>query len=166
MKKKILLLFFLYLNFVNSQNTNYQRSWGTYFGDERLQLNDSKVDSQGNLYLVGTAFGIEVDQYFWQVYNMPNPYHNSYIGGNSDGFILKFNTYGECIWGTYIGGLGSDSIESIDIDVNDNVYLVGSTNSDSGIATANAYQPIKSQGYDFIVVRFLSNGVLDDLLWW
>ena len=51
MKKAILLL--LISCSVSAQNFNFQRSWGTYFGDERFYLQDSKVDKQGNLYLVG-----------------------------------------------------------------------------------------------------------------
>jgi hypothetical protein len=157
---KIFLLILLISFSAKSQNFNFQRSYGSYYFDERFRLNDSKVDSQGNLYIVGTALGIDVNQYLTFV-NTNNSYHNNYYGGNSDGFILKINKFGQTLWGTFVGGLQDDTIASIDIDSNDNIYILGNTNSDSFVATTNAYQQVKSGGTDFMLARFSSNGVLD-----
>jgi Secretion system C-terminal sorting domain len=157
---KILYLFLLISLTTFAQNFNLQRSWGAYAFDERFILNDSKVDSQGNLYIVGTAIGEDVDFYYF-FEDLTNPYHNSYIGGNTDGFILKVNTQGELVWGTFVGGLNDDTIGAIDIDTNDAIYIVGSTNSESLIASPNAYQPNKAAGYDFMVAHFLQDGTLD-----
>lgn len=157
---KIITVFLIMSLNVSAQNFNLQRSWGAYTFDERMILNDSKVDSQGNLYLVGTAIGEDVD-FYWFFENLTNPFHNNYIGGNTDGFILKINILGEVVWGTFVGGLDDDTIASIDIDANDAIYIVGTTNSETLIASPNAYQPNKAAGYDFMLARFFEDGSLD-----
>ena len=49
--KLILIFVFIFFSKNIKAQFNYQRSWGTYFGDERFELGDSKTDSQGNLYI-------------------------------------------------------------------------------------------------------------------
>lgn len=146
------LLLFLFINFsVVAQN--YQRTWGSYSPfDDRGTIIDSKVDSQGNLYIVGQCSEIHF-------ININNPYHNDPIG-NSDGYIMKYNNTGELIWGTYVGGERDDAVSSIAIDANDAIYILGTTNSELFIASANAYQPTKGAETDFMLAKFESNGIL------
>ena len=83
------ILFFLLINFsVFAQN--YQRDWGTYTFNERYKIYDSKVDSQGNLYVVGI---VSVSPYscFYYFENLTNPYNNQPLGGETDGIIIKYN---------------------------------------------------------------------------
>ena len=54
--KKRYFIFVLFTVIINAQ-FNYQRSWGTYLGDERFALGDCIVDNSGNLYVVGTVKG-------------------------------------------------------------------------------------------------------------
>ncbi len=153
------ILFFLLINFsVFAQN--YQRDWGTYTFNERYKIYDSKVDSQGNLYVVGI---VSVSPYscFYYFENLTNPYNNQPLGGETDGIIIKYNNLGQIVWGTYIGGSGNDKVTSIDIDTNDNIYIIGVTNSTTNIASINAYQPQKEYGSDFMIAKFQSNGILD-----
>ena len=94
MKKAILFIFISFSAL--AQNFNYQRSWGTYFGDERFRLKDSKTDKQGNLYLVGAFInGSSTTQ---PVFSTPNSHQPTFGGGESDGFIAKFNNLGQLTW--------------------------------------------------------------------
>lgn len=153
------ILFLLLINFsVFAQN--YQRDWGTYTFNERYKVYDSKADSQGNLYVVGIA---TVSPYtcFYYFENLTNPYNNFPLGGETDGIIIKYNNLGQIVWGTYIGGSGNDKVTSIDIDANDNIYIIGITNSITNIASTNAFQPQKEFGSDFMIAKFQSNGILE-----
>jgi hypothetical protein len=157
MKKIILLLLISFA--ASSQNFNFQRSWGTYFGDERFFLSDSKTDHLGNLYIVGKIY--IVDAINPPVFNFQNSHQPSYGGGVSDGFIAKFNPLGQLVWASYFGGENEDDLVSIDIDSNNIIYLLGYTTSTTGIASANCYQPSIAGGQDFIIARMLPNGSID-----
>ncbi len=162
MKKYILLLFTCSL--CTAQNINITRDWGTYLYDERYVITDSAVNSQGYLYIIGTI--LRINNQIPNSFNNPNPNENSiyssYRGGNSDGFILIVDPVnGQNIWGSYFGGPGDDTLSSITIDANDNLYILGSTNSTTGVATANAYQTNKNAGYDFMLARISANHVLN-----
>jgi hypothetical protein len=152
-------LFILLISFsANSQNFNFQRSWGTYFGDERFLLSDSKIDSQGNLYIAGAIFSQDITT---PIFNTPNSFHATYGGGLSDGFIAKFNTLGQLIWASYFGGENNDHISGIDIDATDNIYIIGTTNSLTNIATLGSYQNILAGVNDSFIAKFTTNGLLD-----
>lgn len=143
----------------SAQNFNYQRSWGTYFGDERFRLKDSKTDKHGNLYLVGAFInGTSTTQ---PVFSTPNSHQPTFGGGESDGFIAKFNNLGQLTWATYFGGSDKDIVTGIDFDASNNAYIVGSTQSTNNIASINANQTTLNGLSDFFIAKFASNGVLN-----
>lgn len=156
--KLILILGFVFFSKKINAQFNYQRSWGTYFGDERFELGGSKIDSQGNLYIVGSVYGIDLTNLV--TFTNATSYHQNYSGGDYDGFIIKFNNLGQIIWGTFLGGNNIDKIYSIDIDNNNNVYIIGSTLSNTNIATIGAFQENLIGGGDLFISKFTSNGAI------
>ncbi|MCK9613497.1 MAG: SBBP repeat-containing protein [Bacteroidales bacterium] len=63
-------------------------------------------------------------------------------------------------WGTYYGGSGSDIGYGISCDAGGNVFVTGSTESTTGIATSGAHQETYAGGNnDAFVVKFNSDGV-------
>ncbi|MGG7034550.1 MAG: T9SS type B sorting domain-containing protein [Flavobacterium sp.] len=86
------------------------------------------------------------------------------MGFNTDVFIAKFDASGVRLWGTYFGDTGEDSASDVDIDNNDNIYIVGGTNSDSGISINNTFQTsLNKEGNaigssDAFLSKFNSNG--------
>ncbi len=162
MKKYIFLLFVF--NLSTAQNINITRDWGTYLLDERYVITDSAINIQGYLYIVGTVLRVynQTPFYFTNPDPNGNSIYNAYRGGNTDGFIIMFDPVnGQGIWASYFGGTGEDALSSITIDANDNLYILGSTNSSSGVATANAYQTTKNAGYDFMLARISANHILN-----
>ena len=155
MKNSILFSIFFISTFTNAQ-FNFQRSWGTYFGDERFVLTDSEIDSQGNLYIVGTVNGTDLTNI--TTFTNTSSYHQNFGGGDCDGFLIKFNNLGQIVWGTFLGGSGFDRISDIDIDNNDNLYVIGSTNSNSNIASIGAFQENLIGGGDCFISKFTSSG--------
>lgn len=153
------LLFLLLLTFSSqAQEFNYDRNWGTYFGDERFYLQDSKVDAQGNLYIVG--FYRNDEGVVPPVFPTENAHQPFYGGGVTDGFLVKFNNSGQLLWATYFGGNGTDVINGIDLDAANNIYLVGSTASTNQVATPNAAQPTLHGALDFFITRLSPDGVV------
>ncbi len=154
-KLTLLLGFIFFSKNINAQ-FNYQRSWGTYFGDERFELGASKIDSQGNLYIVGSVNGADINNL--TSFTNSTSYQQNYGGGNYDGFIVKFNPQRNIVWGTFFGGFNNDQISTLDIDNNDNIYIVGSTLSNSNIATSIAFQENLNGDGDLFISKFTSSG--------
>jgi len=131
-------------------------TWGTYYGgtggDEAYGI---ALDASNNTYITGytsSASGIAT----------AGAYKTSFTsaGITNDAFVAKFNSTGASIlWGTYYGGAGNDLSYGIALDASNNVYIVGQTNSTTGISTAGAYQTTFGGGTeDVFVAEFNSTG--------
>src|SRR5437763_554997 len=65
-------------------------------------------------------------------------------------------------WATYYGGNDQDIAYNLTTDPFGNVYMVGQTESTSGIASAGAYQTTIGGGVDAFIVKF---DALGNRLW-
>lgn len=123
--------------FLGELNANGVRQWATYYGNDNglTFANSISIDLQNNIYLSGATTS---DAFI----ATPNSFKESMIDNNRfDGFLAKFDSLGNRIWGTYYGGTSDDIIEDSDIDENGNIVLVGYTMNSTDIATLNSYQP-------------------------
>jgi hypothetical protein len=97
------------------------------------------TDSQFNAYLAGSA-----------AQGLPtSPGVVKPAIGNPNlpsGFVMKLNSTGHLIYGTYLGGSSSDEAEGIEKDGNGNAYVTGRTTSSDFPITANAFQKKLNQG--------------------
>lgn len=95
-------------------------------GDERI--NDAKVDSNGNLFIVGQTLST----------NFPVI---GGLGGNESGmdaFVTKIGAGGfDFVFSTYLGGSDTDNANGLAL-ANGKIYIAGSTSSNS-FPTVNAY---------------------------
>lgn len=118
-----------------------EREWGTYIGGEDLDIvYDNTSDKDGNIYITGITYsdnGISTTGAYQE---------DRASSDSSDAFLIKFNTDGEIVWGTYFGGTGYDIGEGIAIDSNNNIYIVGTTLSRTGIESSGSHQE-KINGY-------------------
>jgi hypothetical protein len=159
MKKITLLLAFLLLGNLHlySQDFNFQRTWSTYYGDENLRFMDGEIDSQGNVYLMGTVYGSYINAIQFTTANAIQPI---YGGGTSDAFLVKINPNGSIAWATYFGGENTEIAEAIAIDKDDNIFIIGETNSTQNIATPNCYQPNLNGLGDTFLAKFSVGGTI------
>lgn len=148
-----LLILNMLFNKTYSQTLNFDRAWATYFGDQDLKWGDNAIDSEGNIYFVGAVLDGSV---FVSTAGSQQPL---YGGGDSDGFIVKLNAQGDLVWATYFGGELTDYITGIDIDDLNNIYIIGHTNSPTGIASPNSFQPLMDGVSDIFVAKFSGEGV-------
>ena len=164
MKKQNLLIsaiaIFGFATITKAQNV---RAWGTYYtgtgqvwpnGEERG--NSCITDAAGNVYMVGfTSSNSDIAT--------AGAHQTVYAGGpissgtgGYDAFLVKFNSSGVRQWATYYGGSENDKGISCALDASGNVYMIGSTSSTSGIATAGAHETTVNDGF---LVKFNSSGV-------
>jgi hypothetical protein len=126
--------------------------WATYYGgngDDRGY--GVAVDSNGNVYLAGWTASTT---------NIAAPgAHQTTHGGNSDAFLVKFNSNGVRQWATYYGGSEHDRCYDVTLDSYGNVYMTGSTSSPTNIATVGAHQSTYGYNTDAFVAKFSTSGV-------
>ncbi len=116
-------------------NTDGKRLWATYYGgDETDEGTGSTLDSLGNVYMCGmtsSPIGIAT-----------TAAHQSNYSNEHDAFLVKFDTTGKRLWGTYYGGRLTEAYPAVAYS-NGYVYMAGATASDTAIGTSGAFRPKK-----------------------
>ncbi|WAS96638.1 SBBP repeat-containing protein [Nannocystis punicea] len=87
------------------------------------------------------------------------------IGGllmllTSASLVARVARADELKWGTYLGGADDDRLYAVDVDVDGNIYVTGSTRSATGVTKA-AHKPAP-EGTDALLAKFAPTG---ELLW-
>lgn len=127
------------------------RQWGTYYGGPGAEIvSTCAAKSNGDVFLFGTTNNTLTSLI------TPGAWQTTY-GGNSDMFLIGFNSSGVRQWSTYYGGSESEDGMGMSIDLQDNIYISGSSYTFSGTAVASpgSYQPAFGGGVtDAIVVKF------------
>jgi hypothetical protein len=130
------------------------RLWGTYYGGTNNDLAVSNVcDGSGNVFMSGyTSSTIGIAS---------GGHQNTYGGGTTDAFLVKFNGNGVRQWATYYGdtGLNIEMGWGCASDGSGNIYLSGFTSSTVNIASAGHQNTYGGGGYDAFLVKFNSSGV-------
>ncbi|HPF01982.1 MAG TPA: SBBP repeat-containing protein [Bacteroidales bacterium] len=127
------------------------REWCTYF-----KRSNCCTDYDGNVYLAGTTESSDIIT--------TDGAHQIEYGGGFDAFLVKFNSSGGRLWGTYYGGYFDDLGAACSTDKNGNVYLTGSTKSVNNISTPDAHQTEHGDGIggndsDAFLVKFNTEGI-------
>jgi hypothetical protein len=139
-------------------NNNGQLQWSSYFPELILGI---ACDANGDFYITGNSSkstGIATANSFKPT--LSSGLCQGFITG--DAFLVKFNTNGQRLWGTYYGGSLNDEGTCIGVLPNNDVIMGGATTSSDQIATPGAHQTNSGptncmQGKSFIA-RFTSNG--------
>ncbi|HTB07839.1 MAG TPA: SBBP repeat-containing protein [Bacteroidia bacterium] len=128
--------------------------WGTYYGGTNMDISYGiSLDKGDNVYITGSTGSTT---------NIATvgAYQTTY----GPMFVAKFNPTGSSLlWGTYYGGTGGDAAWGIALDDTDNVYITGSTYSNTKIATPGAYQSNLIGSDDAFAAKFNPSGT--SLLW-
>lgn len=119
--------------FLVKLDENGDRVWGTYVGGNMEDYINSITAYQDMLLVAG---GTRSSQFIASANA-----HQSSNAGDMDGFINAFDTDGNFLWGTYLGGENKDEIKRI-VHFENGSFLVGgiTDGSTTGIATTGTHQ--------------------------
>ncbi|MCT7976949.1 SBBP repeat-containing protein [Laspinema olomoucense] len=122
--------------------------YSTYLGGrDNDRALDVAIDSRGSAFVVGQTssdnFPVTVGA------------AQTAFNGETDGFIVKLTANGGFIeTGTYFGGAGSDSVNSITLDNEGNFYVTGQTFSENFPMQGAVQNTIGANGSDVLVAKF------------
>jgi len=126
--------------------------WGLdVSGAQEMKFNAVATDASGNTYAVGhtgNASGIAT-----------TGAHQTTLAGNNDVIVVKYNSTGTKLWGTYYGGTGEDEALTVAVDAAGYIYFGGFTYSTSGIATAGSHQATYPSSQAGFIAKFDGSGV-------
>ena len=138
-------------------NSEGERLWATYYGGGDFDWTGSSehgtgvcTDANGNVFMTGytnSDSGIAFNG------------HDNSFNGVFDAFIVKFNSFGNRIWGTYFGGTKDDRAYDICADSWGNIHITGYTESD-GLGYKNLHQYFNAGNKDAFIAKFNNNGSL------
>ena len=139
--------------FLIKLNSSGAKEWGTYYGGNQNEtIYDLSVDNNGNIYIVGGTNSTNA-------FSTPGAFQTtkSSTGDYETGFIAKFDSLGNRIWGTFYGGELADGFYNCDISDDGYLYASGTHNSQNNITTPGAYQTAFN-GTGGMIVKFDLNG--------
>ena len=132
--------------------------WGRWIDSANGDQNNGiAVDSNGNVYIVGTA-AATLQTSLLTYFNEAKPNSNSTTGA----FVIKYSTLGVPQWGRWIDGTGNDIGYGIAVDSAGNVYITGSSANvlqTSILTYFNEAKPNSSTTTGGFVVKYSSLGV-------
>jgi len=121
--------------------------YGTYIGDEGnnwLNTHNLVVDGAGNCYSSTCAFSSSFP-------TTPRAVQTRF-GGKVDWGIVKLSPTGALLAGTLLGGSAGDNSDGIRIDSQGRLVLFGQTGSAEFPVTADAWQSVKGDRDDAVIV--------------
>ncbi len=110
--------------------------WATYYGSYRTSFRSISIDENDNIIGVGDTYS--TNNMSTTGSHQPALYDNG-TENYFDGFIVKFDTNGNRLWGTYYGGESFDYCTSVSTDSNNNILVGGHTASNENIASSGAF---------------------------
>jgi hypothetical protein len=124
----------------------------SFFGGSGEEYpHDGKVDSQGDIILAGETGSPD--------FPVLNAFSENY-SGNTDGFLTMFSSDYSLIFSTYFGGSDLDLVSDICLDSNDNIIVLGMTQSED-FPLLNPLQSAYGGGErDGFIAKFNSTGGL------
>ncbi len=132
--------------FVVHYSATGTRLWATYLGGA---LNDEAfaagADALGRITIGGQTYSPN--------FPITAGALQSTRQGLSDAFVVKFDSSGRQVWGTYFGGNSDDAVYGLSSQYSGNVLLAGWTFSTDFPATPGAFQSTKAGSFDAIVVK-------------
>jgi hypothetical protein len=136
--------------FLVKLDTAGNRIWGTYFGSAAKLAHCAFFDKD-NIFVVGSTLSANLGT---------SGVHQSIYAGGRDGIIARFDSGGNRLWCSYIGGTSFDDAVRLSFSSTGMVYVCGTTYSTTSIATPGAYQTMLSgtNQYNTFLLEYDTSG--------
>ncbi|MEO9532505.1 MAG: gliding motility-associated C-terminal domain-containing protein [Crocinitomicaceae bacterium] len=130
-------------------NQDGARNWGTYYGDDELDKATDVEIYNTKIYMVGITNSEN---------NIVTQNAHKSVIDSTDAFLVKFDTLGTRMWGTYFGGESYDEAIEIGVELDSNIYVFGNTFSATQIASYDNYDTTYAAESDGFIAKFHYSG--------
>ncbi|MBN1448709.1 MAG: fibronectin type III domain-containing protein [Bacteroidetes bacterium] len=120
--------------------------WSTYFGGSSRDIGKGLgVTPQGTIAISGRT----------ESTNLPltHAHQSVYGGGGQDGYAAEFNTSGQLLWSSYLGGNGNDESRTVAVDISGALYFQSGSRS-TDMVTVNPMQASLDGGTDIHIIKY------------
>lgn len=129
------------------------------------QAYDIAVDAAGNIIVVGEFRGVGIN--FAPLGGTSTSFTSNVSGNNSDAFVVKYNSAGQCIWGMQYGiGNSNNELYGVATDKSNNIYITGRLDdNDPSNATGINVNPLgtahtmNTNGADIVLIKYNASGL-------
>jgi hypothetical protein len=137
--------------------------WCSYFsGPAQDRAHGICVGKNSDLFIEGTAESTTQ-------FATAGVHQSIFAGGPTDAFLAKWDTSGNFYWCSYLGGINEEHGRGVKTDGAGNPYIIGWSNSHTGMSTPGAYQEewfeaYENDGfpkYDGFLAKFKKDGSLE-----
>jgi hypothetical protein len=136
--------------FVAKFSITGNRLWATYYGGTGNEMAHAiSSDTSRNIFITGHVEGGGLPVSLGAYQTSPS--------GSRDGFVVKFDSDGTRLWGTYFGGSDYDDGYGLGVDPRGNVAVVLTTAS-AGLESVGMTSKPGGTTYDALLVQFDSTG--------
>ncbi|MEX1241185.1 MAG: PKD domain-containing protein [Cyclobacteriaceae bacterium] len=130
---------------LNPQNGELSKNYGDQVRGDII------TDDEGNVYVSSVTSSAD--------FPVANSISTTYGGGASDAILFKMDpNLSQVLWGTFIGGTGTDAAHTLKFDSLNNIFLAGGTTSANFPITNGAYQPVYAGQVDGWIAKVASDG--------
>ena len=137
---------------ISNDFTPATSSYSTFFGgSESEDATKIAFDSEGNVIVIGQTESEDFP-------TTPNPIQSSYAGGAWDSFVAKFDTSGNLVFSTFLGGNNYEHITWVSTDNYDNIVVAGTTQSTDFPVTDDAYLATHAGAHDGFITKISPTG--------
>jgi hypothetical protein len=109
----------------------------------------AKTDNSNNIYICGYTYSPD--------FPLKTGLNSSYKG-KQDGYICKFNSSGNLIYSSLIGGSEYDDLVELAVNNKNEVYFMGGSSSSGLACSANAFSSAKKGATDIILGKLNAAG--------
>ncbi|MFK8039258.1 MAG: T9SS type A sorting domain-containing protein [Crocinitomicaceae bacterium] len=150
---KLIFLSFFCFSVLGAKAQSLYAEWAKSAGSGTLDIGTTlTIDHSGNILISGSyRYTVDFD---------PGPSVYNLSSSNTAGFILKLDSAGNFIWARSIPDRPQNYDKSIAVDINDNIYLVGSYwgTLDFDPSPLNVYNLSSNGSDDIFILKLDSNG--------
>ena len=129
--------------------------YNTYFGgNEGDEARSIAIDKDDNFYIFGYTLSTDLPT--------SSASFQDTLKGSYDTYITKFDSSGNHIWTTYLGGSNVEIASSIKTTNDNHLIVLGYTNSNDFPTSSGAYQTINAGQYDVFIIKIDTDG---NIIW-
>ncbi|MEL7422009.1 MAG: hypothetical protein AAFN81_03410, partial [Bacteroidota bacterium] len=126
--------------------------WSTFLGGNNSEATIRMEVENGEVYVAGVTAATDFP-------TTTGALQTSIAGGVFDFTITKFDSDGDIVYSTYLGGSGTETVPDLQV-LNGEVYLLGLSNSTDYPVTAGAVQSTLAGGNDFVLTKLDATGAI------